>query len=268
MKFFSLSKLLGVVLVIALQWIFGLLLQAVLFAFPDQKRRAQIRVTHHLSQMALFFLGIRVHRSVEFPERARKKAGRLIVSNHLSYTDVLVLSAERPLVFVTSMDVKETPILGRTCAFGGSFFVERRNASRLREELRGLRDLLASGFDLAVFPEATSSDGMQVLEFKRALFQVLAGQDRLLLPASIAFVESEGRALNRRDQESFAYYGSKSFFSHLLQLVKRWGSVVRLSYLDPISCQAYSSADLATMTQGQISGSYLASFESPGPEEP
>ena len=48
----------------------------------------------------------------------------LVVSNHLSYLDVIAMAAYFPACFVTSVEMKNTFFLGQICEAGGCLYVE------------------------------------------------------------------------------------------------------------------------------------------------
>jgi 1-acyl-sn-glycerol-3-phosphate acyltransferase len=67
---------------------------------------------------------------------ARPQGGHLVVANHLSYVDVLVIASLAPVVFVTSVELRNTLLLGQLARLSGSLFVERRKASGLKRDRR------------------------------------------------------------------------------------------------------------------------------------
>ncbi len=48
--------------------------------------------------------------------------GKLILSNHMSYLDIIVYASIRPSVFVSSVEIEKTPFLGFIAKLGGTFF--------------------------------------------------------------------------------------------------------------------------------------------------
>lgn len=72
----------------------------------------------------------------------------LIVSNHLSYLDVIILAAKFPSCFVTSTDVKKTPFLGHLTRLAGCLFVDRNNRKNLKLEIVEIRTALSEGMNV------------------------------------------------------------------------------------------------------------------------
>ena len=93
----------------------------------------------------------------------------LLVCNHLSYLDILVLGALAPAAFVAKREVRFWPILGLFATLAGTVFVDRRKRTRVGEANQKMENLLKTGVVTVLFPEGTSSDGSTVLPFKSAL---------------------------------------------------------------------------------------------------
>ncbi|MDD0815927.1 lysophospholipid acyltransferase family protein [Curvibacter sp. HBC28] len=114
----------------------------------------------------------------------------LLVSNHISWLDILVLHASRHCRFVSKSEVRHWPLIGPMAAAAGTLFIER--ASR-RDALRVVHDMrasLAAGDVLAVFPEGTTGDGLQVLPFHANLLQAAVSAGAPVQPVALKFVEA------------------------------------------------------------------------------
>src|SRR5580692_10031015 len=57
----------------------------------------------------------------------------LLFSNHLSYLDVLAISAVAPAVFVSKAEVRRWPLFGWLAAIAGTVFVERARRLQVGE---------------------------------------------------------------------------------------------------------------------------------------
>ena len=118
----------------------------------------------------------------------------LLVSNHISWLDILVLHAARYCRFVSKSEVRHWPLIGTLATGAGTLYIER--ASR-RDALRVVHQMAASlqeGDVLAVFPEGTTSDGIAVLPFHANLVQAAVSADAPALPVALQFIDSASRA--------------------------------------------------------------------------
>lgn len=114
----------------------------------------------------------------------------LVVCNHLSWLDILVLNAVRPCRFVSKSDVRDWPLLGPLVAASGTVFIER---AKRRDAMRVVHDMaerLQTGDLLAVFPEGTTGDGQAVLPFHANLLQAAVVTDTPVWPLALAYRHS------------------------------------------------------------------------------
>ena len=96
-------------------------------------------------------------------------AGTLIVANHLSWFDILVIGALTPVSFVAKSEVKGWPLFGQLAQLQRTVFVDRRRGRHNKTDGNALARRLEKGDTMVVFAEATNSDGIKVLRFKSTL---------------------------------------------------------------------------------------------------
>ena len=102
--------------------------------------------------------------------------GALIVSNHLSYLDILVLSSLLPVVFVSKAELRRWPYWGFVSAVGGTVYIDRSKRRDVVGALAGIERALERGDGVVVFPEATTGDGASLLPFKPSLLATAAAR--------------------------------------------------------------------------------------------
>jgi len=179
--------------------------------------------------------------------------GALYVGNHLSYADVLVLSPVLEGGFVTSVEIKHTPGLGLICQMAGCLFVERRNRSGLRNEISELREGLQVGLNVTIFPEATSSNGEQILRFKKPLYLAAVAAGRPVIPFCLNYRRVGGQPINKVTRDSVCWYGDMDFLPHLISLAGSGGVEVDLNILPPLETGLQMEAgELAEKSQAAI----------------
>ncbi len=199
---------------------------------PGVRRSRLIHVTAFFSRWML--QGLRMTVTLENPER-RPDAQKnyMIVSNHLSYVDIWAISSIIPSCFVTSVELQKT-FLGPIAAAGGSLFVERRSPSRLLQEIKEAATTLRKGSNVTVFPEATTSNGEQVLPFRRGLLEAALHAQMNILPIVINYDAANGESLNREVRDSIFYYGDMEFVAHLWRLCSLESLSIRVKVLDEL----------------------------------
>ncbi|PLX70823.1 MAG: 1-acyl-sn-glycerol-3-phosphate acyltransferase [Denitrovibrio sp.] len=202
------------------------------YAVTDvNKRRVGAWFTAKMSRTALRFFGIQVSSS---GHEYLEPSGKLIISNHMSYFDILVLASVKPTVFVSSVEIQKTPFLGFVASLGGTFFVERRSAKLVKLEIGKISDLIKNGFNVVLFPEGTSTDGSQILPFRSSLLAAATDSFVDVVPACIRYGEIDGKSFSPENCDYVCWYGDMSFLPHLWNFLKTSHVRAKVTLFEPI----------------------------------
>ena len=125
----------------------------------------------------------------------------LLVANHISWLDILVMDAARPARFVSKADVKHWPVLGSLVAGAGTLFIERESRRDAMRVVHQMADSLRAHDILAVFPEGTTGDGQTLLPFHANLIQAAISANAPVLPVALGFLD--GHTGGRSDAPLF-----------------------------------------------------------------
>ena len=236
-----------------------LLLSGVIRLLPvlqKTKRAAAIRTTSGFARIALFLFNIRVH--VKHREHVHETGGvRLIVSNHLSYIDVLVISSLVPSVFITSVELKNTALLGTLARLSGSIFVERRRPSGLKHEIEDIALALGQGLPVVLFPEGTTSNGDRVQPFKNSLFDAAVLTRANIVPICLCYNRVNNEHVTPENRDLVFYYGGVTFAKHFLRFLSLRSIDVEVVPLKRIKVRpGESRKELAAETHRAISTEY------------
>lgn len=177
---------------------------------PSGYVRAQEKVITGWARSSLWALGVRVEMEGTPPERPC-----ILVCNHLSYVDPIVLMSRTPCFFVIKRDVRSWPGIGQVLWAAGMLFVDRKRKQDLLRSFDEVRDGLAEGRGVAIFPEGTSSDGSGVLPFKPSFLEVAVQLGLPVHYASLTYRTPPGYPSAR---ENVCWWGDMTFFDHLLKL--------------------------------------------------
>jgi len=149
-----------------------------------------------------------------------------VVANHASWLDIFALNAAKRIYFVAKSEVALWPGIGWLARATGTVFI-RRNRSALTDQIATFQTRLAAGHRLLFFPEGTSTDGLQVLPFKPALFAAFfdpkIGENLTLQAVTVKYSAPQGA-----DPRCYGWWGDMDFAPHLLTTlaIKRQGSVL------------------------------------------
>ncbi len=220
-----------------------LLNSAIVFALvPGHWRRRKVisHLIHFYSRLSVKVMQVKVR-----PESLayRPQTNCLLVSNHLSYIDLLVIGSQMPCVFVTSREIKEAPGLGLIVTLAGCLFVERRNKESLQSEIQEVTEGLNQGLNIVIFPEATSTNGDSVLRFRKPLFSAAVSAGKPVLPVCINYLRVNGGPVTIENRDQICWYGEMTFIDHLWNFLKHHEVLVQI-YLRPrLTPQAYPSSE-------------------------
>lgn len=183
------------------------------------------------SKFLLNFLGTKIQ---IIDQRSTKDKSQLIVCNHMSYLDILILSSVIPTSFITSKELQETPILGQICSLGGCLFIERRNKSNLLNEIKDIANNLDQGLNVLLFPEAKSTNGDIIIPFKRALYHSTINSNHPILPITLNYIKINEMPLNDSNRDLICWYDEMNFLNHLWKLCAQSNLEVQLILHDSI----------------------------------
>jgi 1-acyl-sn-glycerol-3-phosphate acyltransferase len=142
-----------------------------------------------------------------------------VISNHLSYLDIVVFAALRPCVFVSKEEVRRWPVVGWMTTMSGTVYVARGHggsAMRARKEMLAAVD---AGLPVVFFPEGTTSNGNQLLKFHSGLLgQVLdAGSPVTAAYLHYSFVKKNGAGVTVEDD--VCYWGDRNMLAHIFKFL-------------------------------------------------
>jgi 1-acyl-sn-glycerol-3-phosphate acyltransferase len=175
-----------------------------------------LKTTSLYCQLGMKIMGVSVKYNLS--EGIDPSKSYLIVCNHMSYVDILAVFAKFPSVFVTSVEVKKMPLLGKMCELGECHFVERRDRSNIDNEIAKIADVLRGGSSVVIFPEGTTSNGEAVLPFKRSLLKAAIDANVNLQPLCLKYRTINDQEIGGHNRDLVYWYGDMSFFPHLMKL--------------------------------------------------
>jgi 1-acyl-sn-glycerol-3-phosphate acyltransferase len=190
-------------------------------AFASKKNRTTARAAwlHRACQRHIRIYSCTVSFSGPVP-----KSG-LLVANHLSYLDILVLCSVMPAIFVSKSEVRQWPLFGWLASLGGTLFIQRERRTHVGPINREIAAAMDAGALVVVFPEGTSTNGDDVLPFRSPLLEPVTGGQH---PIAVAYLHYEVDGGNARND--VCYWGDHTFFPHAVNLLgkKRVRATVRL----------------------------------------
>lgn len=202
--------------------------------------------------------------TIEVRGELAKDRPTLLISNHVSYLDIPVLSNLGGLSFVAKSEVASWPFFGQLAKLQRTVFVDRRRASAVRQR-DAIGERLAAGDRLVLFAEGTSNDGNRVLPFKSALFSVAErgdeGQKLTMQSVSLAYTSLNGMPIGRGLRPFYAWYGDMDLGGHLWAFAGLGRTHIVITLHPPVDPKAFPSRRaLANFMYGQVSSGVAAAL--------
>lgn len=173
----------------------------------------------------------------------------LLVANHVSWLDVQALGAIAGTRFVAKSEVRDWPVVGALAARLGTLFIRRahfRDAMRVKN---AIAKLLVSGERVAIFPEATTTDGSRLGRFHAALVQAAIDAAIPVQPVAIRHCEADGSPT-----EAAAFVDDMTFVTSLGRVLTRPRLVVELTFGPPMWAADQTRRQLAARCRSFIAG--------------
>jgi len=120
----------------------------------------------------------------------------MLVANHISWLDILVMDAAHPARFVSKADVKQWPVLGALITGAGTLYIERASRRDAMRVVHQMAAALTAGDTLAVFPEGTTHDGRTLLPFHANLIQAAISAHAPVLPVALQYLDGASGAVS------------------------------------------------------------------------
>lgn len=218
------------------------------FQFPFASRASKdIKVQNwSKSLLDIFNIELQVHGSdllINSPH--------LIASNHISWLDIHVINAYKPIRFVAKSEVERWPIFGWMAKQLGTVFIRRDSARHARQVVDQLALVLKTD-SICIFPEGTSTSGESVLPFKPNLFESALTSQAAVYPLAIRyFVKKTGER-----SDAPAFIGDMGLLESMSNIIKTSALVAQITILPPYPVAQMQNIDrkgLASYCQESIS---------------
>jgi 1-acyl-sn-glycerol-3-phosphate acyltransferase len=171
---------------------------------------------------------------VDGPLPVADERGLAVVANHLSYLDILVMSATRPFVMVSKCEVRGWPLLGWITAQAGTVYVERADLKGGQKQTHAAVNAMMaaafrSGLPVLFYPEGTTTSGDKILPFRRGLFNSVVCDEVPLKTAALAY-EMDASNQGCTIAEDVCFVRDAAFGPHLFKALGLRGVKVRVRF--------------------------------------
>ncbi|MDB5943142.1 MAG: plsC [Ramlibacter sp.] len=216
----------------------------IVFLFPRMSPAQRQERVQSWARRMLRALGIRL----ELRGAPPAAGPLLLVANHISWLDILVMHAARHCRFVSKSDVKSWPLIGTLATGGGTLYIERESRRDAMRVVHHMADSLRSGEILAVFPEGTTSDGVSLLPFHANLIQAAISAGAPVQPVALSFVDAASGATSLAP----CYVGDDTLVGSVWRTLSGPPIAAVVSYGEPEHCAGRDRRTWASDLRGAV----------------
>ena len=188
--------------------------------------------THWLKRFSAI-LNLSITKEGELPEQ-----GAFLVSNHISWLDIIVIGQYMPAYFVAKSDILSWPVIGYLSKQGGTIFIRRGDKKHIKATTEKMIWVLKQNSNIIAFPEGTTTKGDEVLGFHASLFQ-----PALLTKSAIQPVALQYHGLAK---EHAPFVGDDDFIPHLIKMLSLDKIEVRVCFLSVIKSSGRDRLSVGT----------------------
>ena len=200
---------------------------------PPREREQRTRTW---SLRLLNLLGLTVQ-----PSGVPHAGARLVVSNHVSWLDIIVINSVMPSRFVSKAEVGQWPVIGRLVTAAGTLYLVRERRRDAMRVLGLMSQSLRDGDSVAVFPEGTTGAGHGIMHFHANLVQAAIDAPAPLQPVVLHY-----RDAHEAVSQSAAYIGDTGLLASMWMVACAKDLCVSVQILP---AQSVAHADRRVLTE-------------------
>ena len=165
----------------------------------------------------------------------------LMVANHISWMDIIIIQSIKPCIFVAKSDVASWPLFGWVAQMTGTIFIKREKVSDIKKALKKMKRRLIKR-SVCIFPEGTSSNGRYLLPFKSNLFQSSIDTQKSILPLCLRYEQKNTYT------DKTAFVDDMSLLDSIIKIKQEKDITAIVEVLQPIRPR-HNRKELASYTQ-------------------
>jgi len=200
------------------------------------------RLNRAYTLLVRLILNIKV--TVSGDEGQLERGGYVIIANHVSYVDGIVLGSIFPIVFVSKKEVRSWPIVGQWNILCGTIFIDRQHKEQVGVLVQEMSRKLKQEANILLFPEGTSTNGERMLPFQTVPLAAPLRSRSIIVPATITYKSIDDRLVSANNRDLIYWYGEMDFVTHFWKLLSLRGVEVLVTIQPKVECFRYPDTSL------------------------
>jgi len=198
------------------------------------------RLNRNFTLLLRMILNIKV--TVAGDEGQMERGGYVIIANHVSYVDGIVLGSIFPILFVSKREVKRWPIVGQWNVLCGTIFINRQRKEEVGSLIEEMTRKLRQEANILLFPEGTSTEGEKLLPFQTVPLAAPLRSRSIIVPATITYKNIDDDPVTAANRDLIYWYGDMDFVSHFWKLLALHSVEVLVTIQPNIECFHYEDS--------------------------
>ena len=168
-----------------------------------------------------------------------ERGGYVIIGNHVSYVDGMILGSLFPVVFVSKKEVKSWPVIGQWNTLCGTIYINRQRKELVPVLIEEISRKLTQEANVLLFPEGTSTNGERMLPFQTAPLAAPLRKRAIIVPVTLTYKSVEEKPVSVSNRDLIYWYGDMSFVNHFWKLLSLRGIEAMVTLQPKIECFRY-----------------------------
>jgi 1-acyl-sn-glycerol-3-phosphate acyltransferase len=177
----------------------------------------------------------------------------LIVSNHISWTDIIAIGSVADVTFVAKAEVKKWFFVGFMADLQRTLYVDRTRRTDAKRTTTEMARRMADGGAVLLFAEGQSDIGTHVLPFRSALVgaaqqaMMEAGAEEVMIqPLTVAYTKLQGLPVGRTDRSLIAWIKGKTIGENIREILTGGVKEVTIAFGQPKALSRGADRKLVT----------------------
>jgi lyso-ornithine lipid O-acyltransferase len=196
-------------------WLLGMFVEAGTELIVKQPTTREERADwlHRFCARALRRMKIEIRVMGVFPE------GGAVISNHLSYLDIVVFAAIHPCVFVSKAEIEKWPVVGWMTTMSGTVYVARGHGGSAMKARKEMQAAVDAGLPVVFFPEGTTSNGSHLLKFHSGLLAQVIDTGSPVTAAYVRYGLRDDNGPGVSVEDDVCYWGNRNMWAHIFKFL-------------------------------------------------
>jgi lyso-ornithine lipid O-acyltransferase len=168
-----------------------------------------------------------------------ERGGYVIISNHFSYLDGIVLGSLFPVIFVSKQEVKSWPVVGQWTTLCGTVFINRQSKGLIPLAVNKISRKLKQQANILLFPEGAATNGERMLPFQTAPLAAPLRSQAIIVPVTLAYQSVNEQPVSAANRDLIYCYDDMPDVPHFWKLLTLRQVEVRVTIQPKIECSGY-----------------------------